>query len=251
MNSSKKNILIVFDATGCTPVSMHTATELASRLQAGIKALYIEDINLLNAVDLPFTREVSLHTAAISSIDLISMMQRFQADAETIKKQIEKIAITHSVSLSFSSMRGHKTQVIKNRTEEVNMVLIPAVYSSTGRERQHHLKHELVVVYEEHNPSSDNALNIALLQATKKNLQLFIIVDSEQSKRHVEIIIKQYSGHAVSQLANFSRVDEVTSLLYKHASALFVLPENSSLIKDEKILQQLIDSLESDILLVQ
>ena len=41
---------------------MHTAAEIASRLQAGIKALYIEDINLWNAVDLPFTREVSLYT---------------------------------------------------------------------------------------------------------------------------------------------------------------------------------------------
>ena len=60
---------------------MHTAAELASRLQAGIKALYIEDINLWNAVDLPFTREVSLHTAAISSIDSTLMIQKFQADA--------------------------------------------------------------------------------------------------------------------------------------------------------------------------
>ncbi len=52
MISSHKNQLIVFDATGCDPISMHTATELASRLQAGIKALYIEDINQWNAVDL-------------------------------------------------------------------------------------------------------------------------------------------------------------------------------------------------------
>ena len=251
MNSGNKNILIVFDATGCAQVSMHTATELASRLQSGIKALYIEDINLLNAVDLPFTREVSLHTAAISSIDLASMKQRFQADAETIKKQIEEIAISHSVSLTFSSMRGHKTQVIRERTEEVNMVLIPAVYSSTGRERQHHLKHEVVVVYDEHNPSSDSALNIALLQAAKKNYQLFIIADSEHAKQHVEQMVSHYSGHAACQFADFSRVDEITSLLYKHIPALFVLPENSSLIRDEKILQQLIDSLESDILLVQ
>ncbi len=251
MNSSNKNILIVLDATGCTPVSMRTATELAARLQAGIKALYIEDINLLNAVDLPFTREVSLHTAAISSIDLASMRQRFQADAETIKKQIEEIAMSHSVSLTFSSMRGHKTQVIRERTEEVNMVLIPAVYSSTGREWQHLLKHVVVVVYDEQNPSSDSALNLALSQAAKKNYQLFIIADSEHAKQHVEQMLSQYSGYALCQLADFSNLDEVTLLLYKHEPALFVLPEDSRLIKDEQMLQQLINSLESDILLVR
>lgn len=250
MNSAKKNILIVFDAAGCALVSMHTATDLASYLQIGIKALYIEDVNLLNAVDLPFTREVSLHTATISRIDSTSMRQRIQTAAEAIEKQIEEIAVTRSVSISFSSMRGDKMQVIKSRTEEVNMVLIPAVSSGGGRKQLHYSNHKVVVVYEEHVPSSENALNIALVQAAKKNYQLLVIVDTEYSKQHVETILNQCSGHAESQIADFSSVDEVATLLYKHAPALFVLPEDSCLVRDEKTLQQLIDSLESDILLV-
>lgn len=250
MNAHHKNILIVFDATGFTPVSMQTATELAAVMQAGIQALYVEDDDLLKVVDLPFTREVSLHTAAISSIDSTLMIQKFRADAENIKKQIEEIAVTRSVSLSFSSMRGQKTQVIRSRTEEVNMVLIPAVYSSNGRKQQHHLNDEVVIVYEERNPSSDKALNIALSQATKKNHQLFIVVDSEQSKQHVEQMVSQYSVHAACQLADLSSVDGITLLLYKHAPGLLILPDNSHLIKDEKMLRRLINSLESDILLV-
>lgn len=251
MNSNNKKLLIVFDATGCAPVSMHTATELASGLRAGIKALYVEDINLLKAVDLPFTREVSLHTATVSSVDSASMKQRFQTDAETIKKQIEEIAITRSVSLSFSSMRGHKTQVIRNGREEVNMVLIPAVYSSMGREKQYHLKHEVVVVFEEHAPSSDRALDIALSQAAKMKYQLFVIADSEHAKNRVEQVFDRHSGYHVCELVDLSRLDELISLLHRHAPALFVLPEGGSLIRDEKTLQQMIDSLESDILLVR
>jgi len=251
MNSNLKNILIVFDAAGYTPVAMHTAIELAVRWQTGIQALYIEDINLLNAVELPFTREVSLHTAAISSIDSTLMMQKLRTDAENIKKQIEEIAVTRSVSLSFSSMRGQKTQVIKNRTEELNMVLIPAVYSTTGRKDLHHLKHVVAMVYDNHKPSCEKALSIAISQAAINSYQLFVIVDSLHSKQHVEQLIGQQSGYAVCQVADFSSVDEVLLLLQKHSPGLLVLTEGSRLNDNEQVLQRLIDSLESDILLVR
>ncbi|MCK4676180.1 MAG: hypothetical protein KAT61_09690 [Gammaproteobacteria bacterium] len=256
MNSNLKNILIVFDAAGYTPVAMQTVVELAVSSQTGIQALYIEDSNLLNAVELPFTREVSLHTAEISSIDSTLMMQKLRTDAESIKKQIEKIAVTRSVSLSFSSMRGQKTQIIKSRREEVNMVLIPAVYSTAGRKQQHHLKHVVAMVYENHNLSNEKALNIALSQAAKNSYLLFVIVDSQHSKQHVEQLISQQSADvtyqvAVCQIAGFSSVDEVVLLLQKHSPGLLVLTEGSRLIANEQGLQQLINSLESDILLVR
>lgn len=256
MNSNLKNILIVFDASGYTPVAMQTVIELAVRSQTGIQALYIEDSNLLNAVELPFTREVSLHTAEISNIDSTLMMQKLRTDAESIKKQIEKIAVSRSVSLSFSSMRGQKMQVIKNCTEEVNMVLIPAVYSTTGRKQQHYLKHVVAIVYDEHNPSCEKALSIAISQAAKNSYQLFVIADSQHSKQHVEQLISQQSADvtyqiAVCQIADLSSVDEVLILLQKHSPGLLVLTEGSRLIDNEQALQQLINSLESEILLIR
>lgn len=250
MNENYKNILIVFDASGCAPLSIHTATELAAAMQATLKALYVEDNNLLNAVDLPFTREVSLHTAAISHIDSTLMLQRFRADAESIKKQFEEIAVTRSVSISFSSMRGHKTQVIKNRTADVNMVLIPAVYSGNGRKHEQYLKRDVVMVYEAKNAANDKALNIALSHAVNKNLQLTIVLGDAQSRQHVEELTNQYSRHAVYHITNLSRIEELVLLLNKHAPGLLVLAEGSELISDEKTLQRLINSLECDLLLV-
>ena len=256
MNSNLKSILIVFDAAGYNTVSLQTVIELASRWQVGVQALYIEDNNLLQAVELPFTREVSLHTAEIKSIDSTLIMQKLRADAENIRKQIEAIAVSRSVSLSFSSMRGQKTQVIKNCTEEVNMVLVPAVYSSTDKKMQHQLKQVVAVVYENHKASCEKALSIAISQATKNSYQLFAIVDSQHSKQQVEKLINQQSVYvnyqvAVCKIADLSNVDEVLRLLQKHSPGLLVLTEDSQLIDNEQALQRLINSLESDILLVR
>jgi hypothetical protein len=251
MSQNLNNILIVFDAAGYNPVSFQTVIELAIRSQTGIQALYIEDNNLINAVGLPFTREISLHTAAISHIDSTSMMQKLHADAESIKKQVEEIAVTRSVSLSFSSIRGQKTQVIKNRTQELNMVFIPAFYSSNGRKQQHPLKHEIAMVYDAQSPSCEKALSIATSQAAKSSSPLFIIVDSEQSKQHVEQLLRQQSGRGTCHVVDLAKADDVLLLLQKHSPGLLVLTEDSRLFNDEKILQRLIDSLESDILLLR
>jgi len=199
---------------------------------------------------------VSLHTAEISSIDPTLMMQKLRTDAESIKKQIEEIAVTRSVSLSFSSMRGQKTQVIKNCTDEVNMVFIPAVYSTTRRKQYHNIKHVIAMVYDDRNPSCETALNIAILQAAKNSYQLYVIVDSQHSKQHVEQLISQQSVDvnyqtAVFQVSDFSNVDDVLLLLQKHSPGLLVLTEDSRLIDNEQVLQHLITSLESDILLVR
>ena len=250
MNSNQNNILIVFDAAGCTHVSMVTATELAAAMQAGLQALYIEDNDLLNAVELPFTREVSLYTAAISHIDSSVMLQKFRSDAESIKKQIEEVAVTSRVSFSYSSMRGHKTQIIKNRTAEVNMVLIPAVYSGKGRRQDHLSRREVVVVYETNNTANDKALNIALSHAVKKNQRLVVILGDAHSRKHVESLTSAYNSNTVIQIANLSHVEEAILLLYRHAPALLVFAQDSELVSDEKLLLRLINSLETDLLLV-
>ena len=107
------------------------------------------------------------------------------------------------------------------------------------------------MVYDEHNPSCEKALSIAISQAAKNSYQLFVIVDSQLSKQHVEQLISQQNGHEICQITDFSIVDQVLLLLQKHSPGLLVLTEGSRLIDNEQVLQHLINSLESDILLIR
>jgi hypothetical protein len=178
------------------------------------------------------------------------MLQKLQADAEKIRKQIEQIAVSQRVSLHFSSARGRKVQLIMNRTAELNMVLIPAAYSSSGTTKPPHYKQQLAVVYDTDNPSCDNALNIALSQAEKHGYELFVIVDSQASCQHVEQQTKDYQGHVNCRIVDFTDAKETLLLLQKHSPELLVLTENSRLINNEQLFQQLINTVETDILLV-
>lgn len=251
MNEKSKAILLVVDTACCNPISMQSIIELAAGLRADIQALYVEDVNLLSAVDLPFTREVSIHTARAKNINSSAMIQKLRADAENIKRQIEKIAVSHSVTLSFSSIRGQKTQIIRNRTEALKMVLIPAMYSTVSREKRPGLKHELIALYDSSDPASENALNMAYTQAVKNRFDLFVIVDSEQSRQHVEKQTEEYSSHVNCLVTDFSGINEILPVLQNRSPKLLVLSEHNRLIKDEQVFQRLISSLESDILLIR
>ena len=82
--------------------------------------------------------------------------------------------------------------------------------------------------------------------------QLFVMADSEHAKNRVEQVFERHSGYPVCQLVDLSRLDEVIfAVCIKHAPALFVLPDGGCLTRDEKKLQQMIDSMESNILLVR
>ena len=250
MSKSLNSILIVFDAAGYSPVSIQTVIELAERLKAQIQAIYIEDSNLLSAVELPFIREISLHNAEIRSIDTAQVMQRLRADAESIKKQIEEIALAQRVVLNFSSMRGRKIQVVRNRSGDVAMVLIPAAYSSASRKAQHHLKHVVALIYDDTSATYGTALNIAISMAHKNAAQLFVVADSMKSKQAAQKIVELHPVSASYQLVNFGRPTDVIQALKNHSPGLLVLSDDSVMIKNEQVLSRMIDSMESDILLV-
>jgi len=251
MNTSLNNILIVFDATGCSPVSMQTVIQIASGLQADIQAIYIEDVNLLNAVELPFIREITLFTAEARSVNTALMMQKLRDEADDIKKKIAEIAFAQSVSLSFESIRGQKIQVIRSRDSNAGIVLIPAVYSSSSRKALHHLKNVVAVMCAGQSTSADNALTIAMAHAKKNNYRLVVIATSQDAQQRAQKIIEQQALQAVYQLVDLSRIQDVMALLINQSPGLLVLTEDSPLVDNEKLLQQLINSLESDILLVR
>ena len=251
MSENHKNILVVLDAAGCAPGSIHMATELAAWMQASIQALYVEDNNILNVVDLPFTREVSLNTAKVEGIDSSRLIRKFQEEAKSLKKQINEIAVTRQVSISFSSKRGHKMHVIKDSTQEVEVVLMPAVTQRRSRQQQHAQMNKVIVVFDKIDASCDKALNVALSYATNKGNQLVVIVNDDQSKQYVEKSISQQAELVECEVVDIFDMDKVFMLFYRYSPGLFVLPQSSRLIEDEQLLQRLVNLTESDVLIVR
>ena len=132
----------------------------------------------------------------------------------------------------------------------MNMVLIPAVYSGKSKGHESYTKQGLVMIYESLSPTIDEALNVALSHAMKKQQKLTIILDTAESGHHVEQLVSSFNMPVAVEIADISKTQELILLLYRLAPGLLVLTETGQLVSDEKILDQMINSLESDLLLV-
>ena len=249
MNITHKNILTLFDVTGYNAVSVQTVIGLAVTSQSSLNALYIEDLNLLNAIELPFAREIFLHTAEIKSIDSGLMVQRLNSCTKNIRQQIEKIARPKNIPVTFKTICGNKFQAIKDYGTKSHMVFIPALYTG-GHTVHQHAGTQTAIIYDEQCGTSDTALNIALSYASNNCSELFVIANSLRAKRQVEHLIKQQ--HSVSaQVTVHMGLSEVFHLFNTHAPDLLIVPEGCQLVSNEKILQRLIGFPRSDILLVR
>ena len=251
MKKNLNKILIVFDSFEFSPLSLQTVIDLAVALQYEIHALYIEDINLLNAVALPFSREVSLLTASVRELKSTQLLNGLKADAENIKKQFEQIALTRSISINFQSTQGHKVQVIKNRQHDVNMVLIPAVSSTRGSKIHQRTWQLIVLLYQQNSALCHRALSLSLIQAVKTHCALFILLDSQQNISEVQMEADRMGVEASFQVVDFSKVDEVLVVLKNQIPQLLVLAEDNMLIDDEKAFKKMLNTVNSDILILR
>jgi nucleotide-binding universal stress UspA family protein len=64
-----RRILVALDASQPSLAALEAAVELATRLKAELLGLFVEDVNLLRLVGLPFAREINLSSAAVRPIN--------------------------------------------------------------------------------------------------------------------------------------------------------------------------------------
>ena len=64
-----RRILVALDASTHSLAALETAAGLAARLEAELVGLFVEDINLLRAAELPFARETSFYSSSLRPLE--------------------------------------------------------------------------------------------------------------------------------------------------------------------------------------
>ena len=71
--------------------ALENGVELAVRLNAQLVGLFVEDINLLRATQLPFTREVSFVVPEFRRLDMLQLERQLRAQAGRVRQIMERI----------------------------------------------------------------------------------------------------------------------------------------------------------------
>ena len=119
-----RRILLALDASASGLAALEGAVALASRMEAELLGLFVEDINLLRFAALPFAREVSHFSATTRRLDSGMMERALRAQASRAETALIEAAERLRVRCSFHIARGEVTAQLLAAAHEIDLVAL-------------------------------------------------------------------------------------------------------------------------------
>lgn len=117
-------ILVALDASKANQNVLQAGIALATRLNARLNALFIEDIDLLHMAELPVVREVVYGSFAGRSINVIGMDRSMQIQSARLRKLVETIARQHQIEITFDVLRGNVAKMLCDASRQTDLMVI-------------------------------------------------------------------------------------------------------------------------------
>ncbi len=119
-----RRILVALNAAGASRAAVETAIELAERLQAEVRGLFIEDEDLLRCAALPFVRRFAMTGAGAAAFDMATAERELALLAARARRDFEAAARRGKVSFSFDIVRGRAGTALAAAAAEADLLVV-------------------------------------------------------------------------------------------------------------------------------
>jgi nucleotide-binding universal stress UspA family protein len=119
-----RRILIALDASPASMAALDAAAELAERLDAELLGLFVEDIDLIRLSELPFAREIGLHSASVTVISREQVEQRLRAQANQLRHAMEDLAQRARLRTEFRVARGAINNELLQAALDTDLIIL-------------------------------------------------------------------------------------------------------------------------------
>lgn len=238
-------ILLAFDAWGCSPLSLQRALGLAAHIKAQIHGLYIEDSDLLQMAELPFTREVSFSTARSRNLNSVTLNRNLRQLANKMRLMLEEQAKPAAIFTTFSIIRGKRLSIILQESAQASLVILPG--SGPWRSPQQQHEHAGVVAVFNHRRLDQHVLDIAVSLAQKEQTQLVLLCGSAEIKEQVEKLVA--TSNPGCRIHSFENQQQLLAQLQQIKPRAIVIARDHPLIAEAQNIQMLSQYFKCDLLI--
>jgi nucleotide-binding universal stress UspA family protein len=130
-----RRILVALDATSGSLEALEEAAALASRMEAELVGMFVEDIGLLSLASLPFAREVSPLGSAARTLDVATVEKELKLQAAQARRALAETAERLHLRWEFLVARGKVDVEILAATARADMVALAKSRAGGGRPR--------------------------------------------------------------------------------------------------------------------
>ena len=197
---SIRRILVALDASSSCAEGLKTAGDLAVRLGAELTGLFIEDIDLLRAVEFPFTRECGYLGLGVRRVEPRQLEGQLRAQAERMRRILERVATERQLAWNFRIIRGSVAKELLSAGKEADLIIMGrSGRSLLGQRRLGSTVREVII--------RRNGLTLILQQTTAKPDHPMVIYDGTASARKALDAVAAFMGDEAAELCVFLLAD--------------------------------------------
>lgn len=249
------SILISLDFDDYSSSFIEPVITLAAQLKADLCGLFIEDSELQQVANLPFSREITFPAAKTRELSSDLIARQLKQHAETLRKMMMEISQLSNVACSFRTAKGPRIESILSEAYDFQLVvLLPEKFSSLKSRqpaRLEELINPTVLLYDESRQAQKAAHIVKSLTNNEELHQLKILTIDRDSEA---IAKQQFSFDKVKidyQHLESYKIADIISLLQSQKTGLLILPLEDDLIKQSKGIRKMLDVLGCPLLLVR
>ena len=263
--SKIKRILVALDDSTKAIGLLRSAAELAETLDAELIGLFVEDIDLLRAAELPFFREIDLITKTRRRLDRRQIERILQDRAGEIRSEAERLLQETTIQWRFRIARGHVSEEIKNAAADVDLLIMARSTMSDRRlgssarnlaravpgnllllEPSAERYNNLVTIFD----GSDKALHAMetaahLAEAQAALLTIAVVADSTKTaknlQREASFWLRDHGIDARFRWILPPQSTRLAEIVGSEGQCMLILPDESSLLEHEDISDLLSD----------
>jgi nucleotide-binding universal stress UspA family protein len=275
--TSIRRILVALDASPASLSALQNAVELAARLEAELIGLFVEDINLLRAAQLPLAREVSFFSTTLRRLESVDLERQLRAQAQQMRQILARTAGDRGVGWHFRVTRGLVAAEVLAAGAEADLMVLGKIGRSFPGFRQTgstvrmmitqragltliwqagvRLTLPVVVVYDG-SQSARKGLQAGghLIRDRNGRLTVFVVAEDEISVRELQTQVEQRLQER-GLAANFRLLirpglDVLARMIRVESTGPVVLPCEKEPLEGEQLCN-LVDQLANPVLLVR
>jgi hypothetical protein len=215
-SDGQQTVILTVDAISYSNRTVDLAIAIAAIGEGHLQGLFIEDVDLLSVAELPFTKEISYHTAQARLTDLHSTQRTLRSLADKFRRYLEQSAQASKVACSYDYRQGRVLDIGTAAESDISFIVIGQgrAQGRTNRLKSHARQTiQRILVIEDHTPFLLQALRVVLNQMHKQKAEITLLTlshsESETSiAKQIETIAHSDSRVTLHQY-NYDQLSEI------------------------------------------
>lgn len=131
-----RRILVALDASGHSFAALDVAVKLAAHVGADLRGVFVEDVDLLRAAELPIAQEVPSFTSTTRQMTSLRIERVFRVQAERSRQALATAIRSLRIQHTFEVTRGRVPRELLEVAAEADLLVLGQAGSSRSSRRK-------------------------------------------------------------------------------------------------------------------